>query len=87
MSTVKVNSVLDRSPAVAQFVQEVRRRLDELGWSVSRLAEEAEMGRPYVQNMLAGKHDPSVRTAEKLCKVLGLKIRFEQARRKSKKTA
>lgn len=60
--------------AVEEFIEQVRTRLLEKGMSISELAREAGVGRPYLHRILSGEQVPSLTNAEAVAKVLGLKI-------------
>ncbi len=61
------------------FVEKVRSRMEKMGWSISTLAKEAEVGRPYLSKVLSGKQKPSLESAEKIGKPLGLKVKTVNA--------
>lgn len=65
--------------AVNDFVEKVHGRMEELGWSISTLAEKAKVGRPYLSRVLSGKQKPSMESAEKIGKPLGLKVKTVKA--------
>ncbi len=66
--------------AVNDFVEKVHTRLHELGWSISTLAEKAKVGRPYLSKVLSGKQKPSLESAEKIGKPLGLTVKTVKLR-------
>lgn len=66
--------------AVNDFVEKVHARLEELGWSISTLAEKASVGRPYLSKVLSGKQKPSMESAEKIGKPLGLTVKTVKVR-------
>ncbi len=75
LDTLMASVYRTNGTAVNDFVQNVRRRMSELGWSISTLATEAEVGRPYLSKVLSGKQKPSMESAEKIGKPLGLKVK------------
>jgi gp16 family phage-associated protein len=60
--------------AVEEFIEQVRARLAETGMSISELARNAGVGRPYLHRILGGEQVPSLTNAEAIARVLGLKI-------------
>ena len=64
-----------KGSALSSFVAEVRRRLAAKDMKISELAEEAEVGRPYLHRVLAGEHTPTIEWMEKVGKVLGISIK------------
>ncbi|MCH7751069.1 MAG: helix-turn-helix transcriptional regulator [Planctomycetes bacterium] len=64
-----------KNKAVSTFVAEIRKRLAAKGMTISELAEEAEVGRPYVHRVLAGEQTPTVEWMEKVGKILGISIK------------
>jgi len=80
-------SPVTESRAVKEFIKLVRSRLKEKGWSVVRLSKECGVSRVYLQNVLAGKHDPGMQVAEKIAEHLGLRIRTEARQKKLQKSA
>ncbi len=60
---------------MSSFVSEVRKRLAHRGMTISELAEEAGVGRPYLHRVLAGEHTPTIEWMEKVGKRLGISIK------------
>ncbi len=65
--------------AVNDFVEKVLARMAKKEWSISTLAKEAKVGRPYLSKVLSGKQKPSLESAEKIGKPLGLKVKTVNA--------
>lgn len=60
--------------SVDEFIEHVRARIDETGITISDLARQSKVTRPYIHRILAGEQVPTLTVAEALAKVLGLKI-------------
>lgn len=63
-----------KQTAVEEFIEQVRARLVETGMSISELARNAGVGRPYLHRVLSGEQVPSLTNAEAVANALGLKI-------------
>lgn len=59
----------------------VRKRMGALGWSITRTADAAGLGRANLSRFLAGKADLTVGSLDRLTRALGL--RFEIGERKT----
>lgn len=70
MATVNISG----SRTVNDFVAQVRARLRERNMTITDLAKKAKVTRPYIQRVLAGDQIPTLATAEKIGKPLGLKV-------------
>jgi DNA-binding phage protein len=68
-----------QSTAVNEFVRLVEKRIKETGISITELARQAGVGRPYLHRVLSGEQDPSLEWAEKVARPLGLKIKTVKA--------
>jgi|GEM_PF-2364396 len=64
-----------KGSALSTFVAEVRRRLAVKGMTITELADEAEVGRPYLHRVLAGEHTPTIEWMERVGKILGISIK------------
>lgn len=56
----------------------VRKRMDALGWSIKRTAEEAGITRANLSRFLAGKADLTVASLDRLTRALGLKFEIRE---------
>lgn len=56
------------------FRHAVKRQLKKTGMSMAHLAKEAEIGRPYLYRVLGGKQAPTLPVAERIAKIVGLRI-------------
>jgi transcriptional regulator with XRE-family HTH domain len=63
-----MNGLNDRFPCV------VRQLRHERGWSQERLAEQADLNRSYVGEIERGLSTPSLVTADKLARALGVNL-------------
>lgn len=61
--------------AVDEFISKVRAKLASNKWTITRLAAEAGVGRPYLHRVLSGEQEPTLRHAEKIGKPLGLSLK------------
>ena len=55
-------------------VKRIRHEMTRQGLTISELAERAQVGRPYLSNVLAGYHSPSVDWLARVLGVLGVEI-------------
>ena len=60
-----------------QFVALLRSEMERKEMSIAELARVAKCGRPYIHRVLAGEHAPSLAWVEKVCPILGIRVRFE----------
>jgi DNA-binding phage protein len=74
---------LDHGTAVVEFVAKVRQALKRKGWTITQLAKEAGVGRPYLHRVLSGEQEPSIKKASQIATPLGLTIRTVTNRKKS----
>jgi transcriptional regulator with XRE-family HTH domain len=69
--TTKVNTV---SPTARQFAKRLRALREAAGKSQGDLADEAGLSRTYLNQLEAGKRDPSLSTLTRLARALRVKL-------------
>lgn len=63
------------SPALDDFVTAIETRRKKAGWTVAKLAEEADVGMPYLYRVLKGEQHPTITWMERVGKALGLTVK------------
>jgi ribosome-binding protein aMBF1 (putative translation factor) len=61
---------------VDEFLSVIHQRMDDLGWTRYRLAQEAKISQTHVHRIMNGEQVPSVEVADKLAKALGLQLKL-----------
>jgi transcriptional regulator with XRE-family HTH domain len=62
------------------FVQAVRHRCVDLGWTAGKLAEAAGITQTTWSRITKNKKAPSLETMERVCRAVGLEIAFIPAK-------
>lgn len=70
------NQPTPRDQFVSEFIAAVKEEIERRGISHAYLAAKAGCSRTYLTNVLNGHYDPSIAWAQKIGKILGLKISF-----------
>lgn len=58
----------------SRVANRVRKFRNEKGWSVAELARRADMKRPNLSRLEAGRHSPTLETMERLADALGIRV-------------
>lgn len=76
--TTQVQSTRDKHRRVrvepSQVVHALRARMEELGWTQKRLAEESGVQQSQVSATFRGWSEPSLMTVERLASALGMRL-------------
>jgi DNA-binding phage protein len=64
---------------VNDFIKVARTELDNRGMSVSELARQSEVSRPYTSRVLNGEKNPTLEWVQRVAKTLGISVRFEKS--------
>lgn len=75
MSTV-IKPRRNRS-AVEEFREQVRKQMEERELSISQLARDLGMSRPFLSRVISGQQMPSIDVADKIARKLGLRLTTE----------
>jgi len=62
--------------ATAQFISDVRARMEELGLTQRELARRMKTGQGQIARLLTGKQSPTLDTAERIAKELGRSVKI-----------
>ena len=57
-----------------EFIEKVRQEMKRQDISMSQLARDVQVGRPYLHRVLAGEHTPSLEWAERVADYLGFTV-------------
>lgn len=68
----------DNGGIMQDFIQIVKQEIDRTGMPLAEVARQAECGRPYLHRVLAGEQVPSLDWVERVARVLGIRLKFEQ---------
>ena len=76
LTTAKVmlTMVDSMSPTARQFGKRLRDLREAAGKSQGELADRADLSRTYLNQLEAGKRDPSLSTLRRLARALGVKL-------------
>ena len=64
------------SPALNDFIAAIEKRRQSRGWTVAKLADEADVGMPYLYRVLKGEQHPTITWMEKVGKALGVSVKL-----------
>lgn len=63
--------------AVEEFREQVRKQMEERELSISQLARDLGMSRPFLSRVISGQQMPSIDVADKIARKLGLRLTTE----------